>query len=183
MPVHTHFAGILLRRDRNLTSVKIGNGVSYVGSFNNCPNITDIWYGSSVNSISAPSIKTFRTITSANLTPPSVAYFPKENYDNARLIVPQEALEKYRTTSPWLNFKYISGSDLNGIDDVCVRESSLKFEVIGNCIIIVNDSTATICDLKGLIIQRVEAGTHELKLGAGLYIISCGEVNEKILIR
>lgn len=71
----------------NLTTVSIGNSVTSIGSsFGNCP---------------------LSSITCLATTPPSASGFP--NTSTAKLYVPKESVELYKTTYPWNYFTNVYG--------------------------------------------------------------------------
>lgn len=92
----------------SLKSVTIPNYVTYIGyrAFNGCSCLT--------------------MISSLNPTPPSKSEYSFDNshYQYATLYVPQEALEAYKTTYPWSEFKNIQGFDPTGIKGVEMDGSS-----------------------------------------------------------
>lgn len=95
---------------KGLTYIFIPESITSIGSsaFNSCSKLTTVVIGRSVTSISnafysCPLI----TIISLATTPPSSSGFP--NTSTAKLYVPKESVELYRTTSGWNYFTNVYG--------------------------------------------------------------------------
>lgn len=107
-------------RSENLESIVIPNSVTQVGSmaFYGCNRLTKVTIGSSVVNLdfAFPYLTSITSITCLAMSPPQCSgYSGFENsvYSNAILQVPAEAINDYRTTSPWSSFKNIQSLDLN----------------------------------------------------------------------
>ena len=92
------------------TYITIPNLVTTIGDycFSNCSNLTTIVIGNSVTSLGyAFSGCPLSSITCLAITPPVASGFP--NTSTAKLYVPKESVELYRTTSGWNFFKNVYG--------------------------------------------------------------------------
>ena len=94
-----------------LTYITIPNNVTSMGQqiFYDCGRLTSVIIGSSVTSIGSSAFSgcPLSSITSLALTPPAASGFP--NTSTAKLYVPKESVELYRTTSGWNYFKNVYG--------------------------------------------------------------------------
>ena len=94
-----------------LTSVSIGDGVTSIGysAFSNC-NLTSVSIGDGVTSIGNNAFANNRNleiVTCNAISVPTTSNphaFNNSNYNNAILIVPDEAFDAYSTTWPWSSF-------------------------------------------------------------------------------
>lgn len=82
------------------------------------------------------------------------AAFPKSVYDNAMLIVPDDAVDLYRTTPGWKLFRHLSTS--SGIDCVTVPT---------------DESPRDVYNLEGILLIRNASDSDLRRLDRGLYII------------
>ena len=94
-----------------LTYITIPNNVTSMGQsiFYDCARLTSVIIGSSVTFIgdNALSYCPLSSVTCLATTPPSASGFP--NTSTAKLYVPKESVELYRTTSGWNYFKNVYG--------------------------------------------------------------------------
>lgn len=167
----------------NLTNVKIGDGVTYVGAFDDCPNISEIWYGASVTEIFSGITSNVKKITSANPNPPRIGSFSNTIYQQAQLIVPTQAVKTYQNTVPWSNFTNIIGKDLTAVENIKSDDSVLTIAVKGGVASIESQHAISIYDISGRIVTLLSAGSHDLELSKGIYIIHSGLSVEKIYIK
>ncbi len=95
----------------NITNIIIPNSVSTIGgyAFYNCDYLKTVVIGSSVTSIGSSAFSgcPLSYITCLATTPPTADGFP--NTSTAKLYVPKESVELYRTTSGWNYFTNIYG--------------------------------------------------------------------------
>lgn len=126
-----------------LSYVTIPDSVTSIGyqAFYNCSKVTNITIGKSVTSIGdnafyCPSVS---SITCLATTPPSASGFP--NTSTAKLYVPKESVELYKTTSGWNYFKnvYGFGNDSFSIPD----ETSFHGDTVIIPVSMQNESTIT----------------------------------------
>lgn len=126
-----------------LSYVTIPDSVTSIGyqAFYNCSKVTNITIGKSVTSIggSAFNCPSFSSITCLATTPPSASGFP--NTSTAKLYVPKESVELYKTTSGWNYFKnvYGFGNDSFSIPD----ETSFHGDTVIIPVSMQNESTIT----------------------------------------
>lgn len=94
-----------------LSHITIPISITSIGAqtFYYCSNLTTIFIGSSVTSIGSSSFSgcPLSSITCFATTPPSASGFP--NTSTAKLYVPKESVELYRTTSSWNYFTNVYG--------------------------------------------------------------------------
>ena len=86
--------------NQTLTKVEIGKNVKEIGkdAFKGCSNLT--------------------TVICQSMTPPTMTNeetFDEHCYNNATLLVPESALEEYKTADWWRKFKHINGIETPGI--------------------------------------------------------------------
>ena len=126
-----------------ISHVIIPENVTSIGTqtFSNCSSLATIVIGSSVTSIGSSAFYgcPLSSITSLALTPPVASGFP--NTSTAKLYVPKESVELYRTTSGWNYFKnvYGFGNDSFSIPD----ETSFHGDTIVIPVSMQNESTIT----------------------------------------
>lgn len=94
-----------------LSHITIPNLVATIGTlaFSSCSSLTTIFIGNSVTSIGSSAFNgcPLSSITCLATTPPAVSGFP--NTSTAKLYVPKESVELYRTTSGWNYFTNVYG--------------------------------------------------------------------------
>lgn len=126
-----------------LSYVNIPNFITTIGdgAFSNCSKVKNITIGESVTSIGSnafycPSVV---SITCFATTPPSASGFP--NTSTAKLYVPKESVELYKTTSGWNYFTnvYGFGNDSFSIPD----ETSFHGDTVIIPVSMQNESTIT----------------------------------------
>lgn len=177
-----------------LTSVTIGNSVTEIGSyaFTGCSGLTSVTIPNSVISIGGSAFSTCSSLTSV-MIPNSVTHigneaffncscltsvyyqakdpisasdnvFSNATYQQAKLYVPDVAVEKCKTIDPWKNFASIEAYDFDGIEAIAADfDDDKPFEVY---------------DLNGAMI-----GNSLEALPAGFYILRQGSAAKKIMIQ
>ena len=126
-----------------LSYLSIPNYVTTIGggAFSGCSHITNITIGESVISIGSGAFdcSSLLSITCLATTPPTASGFPNTN--TAKLYVPKESVELYRTTSGWNYFKnvYGFGNESFSIPD----EASFHGDTIVIPVSMQNESTIT----------------------------------------
>ena len=157
-----------------LTSVTIPNSVTTIGdsAFNGCSGLSSVTIGNSVTSIGDSAFKDCSGLTklvSLAVEPPicGEGAFEKVDKTTCQLLVPEESINKYKTTDQWKEFLNILGYD--GVDDVSVDTPDALYEVY---------------NLQGV---RVGSGMREAEITAdalphGVYILVSPQGRKKIQI-
>ena len=107
----------------SLTTVSIPSSVKTLpsGIFYQCTSLASVNIPNSVTSIGSAAFydcPSLRSITCRAMTPPSISYssFTTDQYSNATLYVPADAIESYKAASYWSNFANIDRIPGTGID-------------------------------------------------------------------
>ena len=157
-----------------LTSVTIPNSVTSIGefAFAYCSGLTSVTIGNSVTSIGDSAFKDCSGLTklvSLAVEPPicGEGAFEKVDKTTCQLLVPEESINKYKTTDQWKEFLNILGYD--GVDDVSVDSQNAVYEVY---------------NLQGV---RVGSGMREAEVTAdalphGVYILVSPQGRKKLKI-
>ena len=158
----------------NLTSLTIGDKVTIIPNFAfpHCSKLTSVTIPNSVTSIGDSAFKDCSGLTklvSLAVEPPicGEGAFEKVDKTTCQLLVPEESINKYKTTDQWKEFLYILGYD--GVDDVSVDTPDALYEVY---------------NLQGV---RVGSGMREAEVTAdalphGVYILVSPQGRKKIQI-
>ena len=158
----------------NLTSLTIGDKVTIIPNFAfpHCSKLTSVTIPNSVTSIGDSAFNGCSGLTklvSLAVEPPicGEGAFEKVDKTTCQLLVPEESINKYKTTDQWKEFLYILGYD--GVDDVSVDTPDALYEVY---------------NLQGV---RVGSGMREAEVTAdalphGVYILVSPQGRKKIQI-
>ena len=119
----TSIGGYAFAGCSSFSHITISNMVTTIGdnAFSNCSSLASIVIGNSVTSIGSSVFGgcPLSSITCLATIPPSISGFPNTN--TAKLYVPRESIELYRTTSGWNYFKNVYGF---GNDSFSVSDNS-----------------------------------------------------------
>ncbi len=158
----------------NLTSLTIGDKVTIIPNFAfpHCSKLTSVTIPNSVTSIGDSAFNGCSGLTklvSLAVEPPicGKGAFEKVDKTTCQLLVPEESINKYKTTDQWKEFLNILGYD--GVDDVSVDTPDALYEVY---------------NLQGV---RVGSGMREAEITAdalphGVYILVSPQGRKKIQI-
>ena len=159
-----------------LTSVYIPEGVRQIGldAFRNCTNLISISLPSTMNNIGTFNIGTYcfygctnlEDVICFSLYPPRYemyGFFESSTYSNARLHVPEEAIEAYKNASYWRNFITILPiGDINGDGSVAISDVTGLIDLLlsgeelpawGDCN---GDGKVTVADATTIIDKHME---------------------------
>lgn len=118
----------------------------YSGTFANCTNLKTLTLGSGVNKLRHYAFRgsdNLTTLIVLNPVPPTAYYSYEEDdiftpfmLENTLLIVPEESLESYRSSSLWSRFKNIKGQSA-GVEDIIHNETGLVdvYNLQGICVL------------------------------------------------
>lgn len=131
----TSIGSYVFKGGSGLTSVTIPNHITTIGesAFGSCWNLNSVTIGNSVENIGADAFDCCSGLTeiySLCITPPNTGWgnqfdssFYSDNYQNATLYVPQEALDAYKVADEWKEFYNIQAIDPTGIKGIEMDES------------------------------------------------------------
>ena len=157
-----------------LTSVSIPNSVTSIDdcAFSSCSGLTSVTIGNSVTSIGKYAFcycSRLTKLVSLAVEPPTcgIGAFEYVDKTTCQLLVPEESINKYKTTDQWKEFLNILGYD--GVDDVSVDTPDALYEVY---------------NLQGV---RVGSGMREAEITAdalphGVYILVSPQSRKKLKI-
>ena len=120
------------------------------------PNLEKLELGESITKVQVEGIKDLKNlkiIESHALIPPRLPHMSNDQYMDVLVIVPDEALDAYKSDPIWGSFWNLQGSSENGIESV--REDSVK-QPIGKYNISGNSMSD---NYKGLVIIRYSDGS------------------------
>ena len=158
----------------NITSLTIGDKVTIIPNFAfpHCSKLTSVTIPNSVTSIGDSAFNGCSGLTklvSLAVEPPicGEGAFEKVDKTTCQLLVPEESINKYKTTDQWKEFLNILGYD--GVDDVSVDTQNALYEVY---------------NLQGV---RVGSGMREAEVTAdnlphGVYILVSPQGRKKLKI-
>ena len=175
-----------------LTSITIPNSVTNIGerAFGFCPNLQSITIPASVVSIAGDAFYECSSLTDIymlNTVPVSILddTFTADNYNNARLHVPQGKAADYRNAEGWKNFVDIVDDAVSGIGSSYLVADAGIF-ASGNKVIIENarlGEPVFVYDASGRLLKavRVTGERSEIRLPMNrIYVIKCANKVEKI---
>jgi len=129
-----------------LTSIIIPDAVTNIGifAFRSCDNLKSVTIGKSVALIGEGAFNHCEALTSIicrALTPPAMLpyeyYFTDECFNNAALLVPNEAIESYRNAPVWEKFVHIQPidpemlpGDVNGDGEINIADINAVTDII-----------------------------------------------------
>ena len=181
----------------SLQEVRFPKKVADIGeqSFTNCSHIQQIWLGENVNEIkdmaffACDSLKTITTLRQEPPVTPEDA-FTEEHYETVTVVVASEEIQKaYQAADTWSNFKHYKVdptitaiaqiAEETGTATVYGIESALHLELADA------ESLVSIYSPSGLQLAShyLPAGTYELPLAEGLYIVTVNQSSYKVYVR
>lgn len=129
-----------------LTSIIIPDAVTNIGifAFRSCNNLKSVTIGKSVALIGEGAFnhcESLTTVICRALTPPAMLpyeyYFTDECFNNAALLVPNEAIESYRNAPVWEKFVHIQPidpemlpGDVNGDGEINIADINAVTDII-----------------------------------------------------
>ena len=144
---------------KGLSRIQIGDGVVEIGekAFSTCSNLQSLTIGSSVQSIGDRAFYActgLTEITCKALVPPPAAYFmwfSNSTCSNARLMVPIEAVDAYKSAAEWKRFTLIVGVDMHEKVGDVNGDGEINIADINTIINVVVEETSSIaaCDVNG----------------------------------
>ena len=181
----------------SLQEVRFPKKVADIGeqAFVNCSHIKQIWLGESVNEIKDMAFfacDALETITTLREEPPvtSENAFSEEHYKTVTVVVASEEIkEAYQAAETWCNFKnYKVDPTITSIAQIAEEtrtatvygtEGALHLELADA------ESLVSIYSPSGLQLAShyLPAGTYELPLAEGLYIVTVNQSSYKVYVR
>ena len=181
----------------SLQEVRFPKKVADIGeqAFLNCSHIKQIWLGENVNEIKSMAFyacDSLKTITTLRQEPPVTPEdaFTEEHYKTVTVVVASEEIQKaYQAADTWSNFKhYKVDSTITSIAQIAEEtgtatvygtESALHLELADA------ESLVSIYSPSGLQLAAhyLPAGTYELPLAEGLYIVTVNQSSYKVYVR
>lgn len=181
----------------SLREVRFPKKVADIGeqAFVNCSHIKQIWLGENVNEIKEMAFfacDALETITTLREEAPvtSESAFTEEHYEKVMVVVASEEIkEAYQAAETWCNFKnYKVDPTITSIAQIAEEtriatvygtESALHLELADA------KSLVSIYSPSGLQLAShyLPAGTYELPLAEGLYIVTVNQSSYKVYVR
>lgn len=175
----------------NLKSVTIGDNVAKIGfdAFKRCYNLKKITLGQYVERISGEAFYGCDALEYIYLTgviPAKVAAsaFTSEHYEKVILHVPESAIDAYRTADVWKEFKNIQAYETAGIDDCEMNTVACEYVGGGVRFVGIHDEPLSVYNTDGALVKNFITYSGEtIALEKGIYIISFGDANTKIVLK
>lgn len=146
----------------SLTSLTLNEGLEMIGgsAFEGCTGLKTLTIPSTVKSILLNAIRNCTNLTEVYCLAESVPDTDDNAFDGtptekSTLHVPANAVEKYKSTWPWSDFKEIVALDADGIAKVIYEEGANT------------DSDARIYDLQGNLQTNMRKGVNIIRLSDG----------------
>lgn len=181
----------------SLQEVRFPKKVADIGeeAFANCSHIKQIWLGENVNEIKSMAFfacDSLKTITTLREEPPVTPEdaFTEEHYETVTVVVASEEVkEAYQTADTWRNFKhYKVDPTITSIAQIAEETSTATaYGTEGALYLELADaeSLVSIYSPSGLQLAShyLPAGTYELPLAEGLYIVTVNQSSYKVYVR
>ncbi|MDY3111989.1 MAG: leucine-rich repeat domain-containing protein [Porphyromonas sp.] len=181
----------------SLQEVRFPKKVADIGeqAFTNCSHIRQIWLGESVNEIKSMAFfacDALETITTLREDPPVTPEdaFTEEHYKTVTVVVASEEIkEAYQTADTWRNFKnYKVDPTITAIVQIAEETSTATVYGIAAALYLEladAESLVSIYSPSGLQLAShyLPAGTYELPLAEGLYIVTINQSSYKVYVR
>ena len=181
----------------SLQEVRFPKKVADIGeqAFTNCSHIQQIWLGENVNEIKSMAFyacDSLKTITTLRQEPPVTPEdaFTEEHYETVTVVVASEKVkEAYQTAETWRNFKhYKVDPTITSIAQIAEETSTATvYGIVAALYLELADaeSLVSIYSPSGLQLAShyLPAGTYELPLAEGLYIVTINQSSYKVYVR
>jgi len=174
-----------------LENINIPTGVTTIGdgAFWSCDYLKNVNLPSSILSIGDNSFEACKSISKIKVNaiiPPALNDNTFNLVDkNIPVIVPEGSLIAYKTTPIWKDFKNLSSSDINSIDNA----NQLQYAIFtkGQNILINNamNCKITVLDVSGRIVSTIQKATEFEKIciiNPGIYFVKVDRQTTKIII-
>lgn len=183
--------GFVFYRCNALTSVEIGNGVTQIGSyaFYGCTNLKTVKIGTGLTTVDYAFVNCplLNNVTCLAVTPPTAdgTFDGTTPKSTATLSVPSGSVSAYQTASAWRDFGTIQVYTPTSVHTLA--ESGIALRSGKNSLLVTVPSAAPV-SVFSIIGSKVydkalPAGTHNITLQQGVYIVKVGKVQEKIVVR
>ena len=127
-------------------------------------------YVTDATSLSLSKSEGLETITCYNPNPPRIRDFTNFQYATLEVIVPNGALDAYKSANVWKNFWNLREAETSAIGDV-LSDGTFK------------NGTVDVYDLSGRLLKRQASEDDLQDIRPGIYIFRQGTTSKKILIQ
>lgn len=172
----------------NLETVTIGESVTFIGvsAFNVCYVLKEVTIlGSPYIDLGAFTETAIESVTALSTNPVAIhdEAFDDWGYENATLYVPESAVETYKSTDGWKNFKNIVGIPITAeVGDVCVDNADGAIVAEDGAICINGDGNVQVIALNGETVYNGR-GNVRFNVAPGVYLIKTAHKTSKIIVR
>lgn len=180
----------------SLSEMRFPRKVADIGeqAFVNCSHIQQIWLGESVREIkdmaffACDSLKTITTLSAEPPYMPTNAFSP-EQYETATVVVASEEIkETYQVADAWCDFKHykVDPTIIVALQQPETVSTAVVYGTLGalHMELTEADNLVSVYTTDGLQLHTsyMTAGSYELPLTAGLYIVTINEASYKVYV-